>query len=459
MNGKEILLSALRGQAVPRVPWLPFVGVHGGSLIGATASDYLRDSQKLYAGLKHAHEAYQPDALPVAFDLQIEAEILGCKLRWSDDSPPAVCSHPLLDSMDLSVLPGFDPNGGRLPVVLEALRQLKAEIGETVALYGLITGPFTLGLHLRGDDIFLDMYDAEDDVDVLLRHCAQVGQVTAQAYLEAGADVVAVVDPMVSQISPEHFERFVSSPLNDVFDAVHAGGGLASLFVCGDATRNLPAMCQTRCDNLSVDENVSLAALRAIATKAGKSFGGNLRLTTALLLGNELESQRDALRCYDEGGATGFILAPGCDLPYATPEANLRAVAALVHNPYQRDVARTAAEAAPEDPFEDIDLPDYDRSGRVIVDVVTLDSGSCAPCQYMLQAAQQAASEAGDHVQVREHKIKERAGLGYMKKLNVTAIPSICIQGREQFASIIPDRPRLVAAIRSVGDPTHAWER
>ncbi len=455
MNGKELLLSALQGQPVPRLPWLPFVGVHGGSLTGTSASDYLRDPDKLCAGLLRAHQAYRPDGLPIAFDLQIEAEILGCELRWAEDSPPAVCSHPLLDAVDLNALPVFDVGSGRMPVVLDALRQVKAKIGDTVALYGLITGPFTLGLHLRGDDIFLDMYDEEDEVDALLAYCAEVGQATARAYLEAGADVVAVVDPMVSQISPEHFERFVSGPLDSVFKAIHEGGGLASLFVCGDATRNLPAMCKTTCDNLCVDENVSLPALREVATAAGKSFGGNLRLTTALLLGDELESQKDALRCFDEGGETGFILAPGCDLPYATPEANLRAVTELVHDPYQRDVARSAVAATTEDTFAEITLPDYASSANVIVDVVTLDSGSCAPCQYMVQAAQQAASEAGIDVEVREHKIKERAGLGYMKKLNVSAIPSICIQGQEHFASIIPDRPRLVAAIRAVSDPSH----
>jgi uroporphyrinogen decarboxylase len=35
-----------------------------------------------------------------------------------------------------------------------------------------------------------------------------------------------------------------------------------------------------------------------------------------------------------------------------------------------------------------------------------------------------------------------------MKKLGVSAIPSICIDGNEAFASIIPDREELVDRIR-----------
>jgi len=85
----------------------------------------------------------------------------------------------------------------------------------------------------------------------------------------------------------------------------------------------------------------------------------------------------------------------------------------------------------------------------VIVDVVTLDSAGCAPCAYMVKAAQEAVSAFDGPAEVREHKITGRDGLGYMKKLGVTAIPSICVDGRESFASIIPDRKDLVATLRT----------
>jgi hypothetical protein len=34
MRGKELLLRALKGEETPRPAWLPFVGCHGGKLIG-----------------------------------------------------------------------------------------------------------------------------------------------------------------------------------------------------------------------------------------------------------------------------------------------------------------------------------------------------------------------------------------------------------------------------------------
>jgi uroporphyrinogen decarboxylase len=64
----------------------------------------------------------------------------------------------------------------------------------------------------------------------------------------------------------------------------------------------------------------------------------------------------------------------------------------------------------------------------------------------MVKAAQEAAKAYGKTIEVREHKITGRDGLGYMTKLGCTAIPSICVDGKEAYASIIPERKELVAA-------------
>ncbi len=453
MNGKEILLRTLRNESAERTPWVPFVGVHGGSLVGADATDYLQDADKIVAGLEAAVERYQPDGLPVVFDLQLEAEILGCPLAWAKETPPSVAGHILGEDYDLAALPAFTMEKGRMPLVLDAVRRCAESFGDDVALYGLLTGPLTLALHLRGDDLLLDLFDEEEDVPKLLDYCADVAIRMVDAYLEAGADVIAVVDPMISQISPGHFTDFVAPPLNKVFDHVRAKGGLSSLFVCGNATRNLEAMAATSCDNISVDENIDMGALARISRAAGKSFGGNLQLTTVLLLGDENDARRDAARCFDQAGeGSGFVLAPGCDIPYRCKPENLAAVADIIHDPYQLDVARRLPPKSGDDAFDDVAIPDYASEQKVILDVVTLDSAGCAPCAYIHSAAKEAVSAYGGPAEVREHKITGRDGLGYMKKLGVDAIPSICIDGVPRFASIIPGRDELVGAIREAAE-------
>ncbi len=445
-KGRDILLAALRGEATSRPAWVPFVGVHGASLLGIGADEYLRSPEQLVAGLMRASELYRPDGLPVAFDLQIEAEILGCELKWAAQTPPSVASHPLAEGIHLDKLPPFSIEAGRMPVVLEATRQIKAKLGEQIGIYGLICGPFTLAMHLRGNELFLDMFDHEDDLLRLMDYTADVAKQAAAAYLEAGADIIAVVDPMTSQISPEHFTQFVSPAINSVFDHIRAQRGLSSLFVCGDASRNLEVMADTACDNVSIDENICLETLRGLMRGKHKSFGGNLKLTTVLLMGNADDAKLDAIRCLDIGGRDGFILAPGCDLPYAVPAENLQAVAEMVHNPYQRQVARTTITAQSAAHFEEVELPDYDQP-MVIMDVVTLDSAACAPCQYMVDAARRAAKLTNGAVKVYERKISTRDGVGMMMKLGVTAIPTICIDGKPVFSSVIPTTRELADAI------------
>ena len=156
MTGKERILKTFKLEPTDSIPWVPFVGVHGGSLIRVNATDFLHSADHIVEGISKAVELYQPDGIPVLFDLQLEAELLGCRLKWADENPPAVISHPLMERISIEdlVVPGI--HDGRMPLVLEATRQLRAKYPE-LALYGLIAGPFTLALHLLGTDIFMKL--------------------------------------------------------------------------------------------------------------------------------------------------------------------------------------------------------------------------------------------------------------------------------------------------------------
>lgn len=448
-TGRDLVRSAFKRQPVPRVPWVPFVGSHGAFMLGKGASAYLKSADLLVQALTKAKDQYKADGMPVMFDLQLEAEVLGCELHWTEDGPPSVKTHPLElmgENWDLAKLPALDLSKGRFPVAFEATRRIRTALPDT-AIYGLICGPFTLATHLLGNGLFLQMSDQPERIQALLDWCAGVCIEESKRYLQEGADIIAVVDPMLSQISPRAFKTFVTPAMKRLTDAIRAAGGLSSMFVCGDATRNLDNLCGCGADNVSVDENVDLAKLRAAAEKANVSFGGNIKLTVVLLLGKEIDAKKDVIRCLDAGGATGYVLAPGCDLPYNTPVANVAACGQVATDAYQLDVARKTAASAASDDFADIVPPKYAQEKQVILDVITLDSESCAPCQYMMIAAHKAAEKFPGKVAVREHKIKNRAGIGMLVKLGVQNLPTICIDGQQKFISIIPDHPTLVAEI------------
>ncbi len=445
MNGKERIKKAFKAQPVDRIPWVPFVGVHGGFLADYKADEYLQSTEFLVNGINKAIETYQPDGIPVCFDLQIEAEALGCQLAWSPDNPPAVISHPLAGGKSLDILSEFQQTGGRISLVLEAARKIRSAHPD-IALYGLVTGPFTLALHLLGTDIFMMMFENPDYTNDLLSFTEGITKQMAEWYLKAGCDVVAVVDPMTSQIGPDQFEQFIHEPVSSIFNHIREMGGLSSFFVCGQAQQNIEVMCKTGPDNVSIDENIPLDYVRDTCKRYGISFGGNLQLTLVLLMGTAVDCQKHALECMDTAGETGYILAPGCDLPMKTPVENIRAITTLVQDPYQRDVVRALEKTTGEMPR--LDLAEYGQTETVIVDIITLDSESCTPCQYMVEAVREVAPHFEELVEWREHSIKNLDGVTFMSSLFVKNIPTICIDGKITFVSQIPPKQELIKAVQ-----------
>ena len=448
MTGRELLLKALAFEETPRAPWVPFAGVHAGSLVGADAEMVLKDEDKLLEALMAVNALYRPDGQPVLFDLQLEAEILGCSLKWGKNSPPAVASHPLSGTFDipgLSALPA--PGDGRLPLVLSVMRRLKEAVGSHTALFGLVCGPFTLASHLRGNDIFLDMYDDPGYVGELLTFCASCAIKIAGYYLDAGMDVIAAVDPLVSQISQEHFNQFLLQPYSDFFDFVRSAGGRSAFFVCGDASRNIEAMCRTMPDAVFVDENVDIVAAKQITDRHSIAMGGNLPLTTVMLHGTQQDNMKAVIDLLDGvKSRRGLIIAPGCDMPYAVPPENvIGAVQAVRESEKVREMLRNFVATTMDIP---VDLPDYMALSRPLVEVFTLDSDTCAACTYMLGAASLAGERFEGAFDLVEYRYTEKENIARCKKMGVAKLPSIYINGELCFSSIIPSGEQLDKAIR-----------
>lgn len=445
MTGKERVIKAFRCEATDRIPWVPFIGCHAGALLGVSAREYLTSADMMIEGVSRAVTLYEPDGIPVIFDLQMEAEALGCGITWAEENPPAVIHHPLSNGTLLADLQIPTPDQGRIGSAIHVAGALRQKYPD-LALYGLITGPFTLALHLLGTDIFMKMFDNPEEVHHLHAFCKDVCVAMSRYYIEAGCDVIALVDPMTSQIGPDQFTRFVTPYVKDIFDAIRREGALSSFFVCGHAQQNIPVMCECNPDNISIDENIPLDYVRDECLDRNISFGGNLQLTSVLLLGDEIDAQKNAIACMEIGGEKGFILAPGCDLPYATPPKNLQAITEVVKDPYKREVVMTLASKT--DAMDRLDMKEYGQTDKVIVDIVTLDSEACAPCQYMVDAVRKVAPEFEGIVQWREHKIKYKESLVFMTSLMVRNVPTICIDGQITFVSRIPPRDELAAAIQ-----------
>ncbi|MDL2327712.1 uroporphyrinogen decarboxylase family protein [Ruminococcaceae bacterium OttesenSCG-928-A11] len=446
--GKQLVFDTLAHKATGAVPWVPFAGVHAGKLKGYNAKEVLTDGDKLFEALMEVNKLYVPDGMTTLFDLQVEAEILGCELMWADYNPPSVKTHPLEQDR---TIPGKDAipdeNSGRIPMILDTMRRIKAAIGDDVALYGLICGPFTLASHLRGTNIFMDMMKDADYVSELIGFCGEVACKMADMYLEAGMDVIAAVDPLVSQISPAHSRKMLAPTYTALFDHIRKKGAYSCFFVCGDATRQIEEMCKMNPDGISVDENVNLATAKEITDRYNISLGGNIPLTTTMLFGTQQDNMKCVIDLMDSVDHKNLVISPGCDMPYDVPIENTIAAAQAVKSP---DSVREMLKNYSGGTFDDIEIeiPDYANRDKVLIELFTLDPEQCAACTYMVNIVEDnydAVKDIADYV-VYKYTIKE--DIARTAKMGVKNLPTMCINGEQKWVSLIPSAEELISEVR-----------
>jgi len=457
--GKELLLSTLRHEPHEGTPWVPFAGVHAGKLKGYAAEDVLRDADKLFESLMEVHRLYMPDGMPVLFDLQVEAEILGCELLWARNNPPSVRSHPLAGEKKIPCgckMP--NAQSGRLPMIIDVMGRIKAAIGDTTALYGLICGPFTLASHLRGSGIFMDMMKDPAYVTELVEFCGEVACKMSEIYIDAGMDVIAVVDPLLSQISPKHADQYLSGVCTALFDYIRTKGAYASFFVCGNATRQIEVMCKMNPDGISVDENVDLAAAKQITDRYNISIGGNIPLTTTMLHGTQQDNMKCVIDLLELADGRNLVISPGCDMPYDVPVENAIAAAQTVKNPDSvREMLRNYESAG----FTDIEikLPDYKNRDKVLIEVFTLDPDQCAACTYMVNLVADCYDEIKDIADYAVYKYTLKEDIARTAKMGIKNLPTMCLNGEQKWVSLIPSKEELISEVRKLLTDASANER
>ena len=309
---KSMLIDAYRGKRTVKAPWVPYSGVHSAFLINEPADKMLKDPELLAKGVVNAAKRYKADGIPLLFDLSVEANSVGCDLKWWGDNVPSVTNHPCSNKTpEEAGLTMPTKESGRWPVIFEAARLAKPQLEEMdCAMMGLFCGPLTLASHLAGVRIFTDVYKKKDFAHEVLKFAGKVGAIAAQFYADMGCDIIAIVDPVASQIKSETFKEYVAPNCQEAIKVIHAAGKTSSFFICGDCTKVMEDVCKIGTHGFAIDEQLNLLFVRDMARKHGVGFGGNLKLTLALSLGL-LSSREDAIVSLAAGGQHGFTFAPG----------------------------------------------------------------------------------------------------------------------------------------------------
>lgn len=324
MTSLERLHALLRGAPVDRVPNFDILMTRAAHHVGAPLSKYYLDHRVLAEANLAVLEAFGLDIVQAISDPYREAADTGLDVTFPEDDLPLSRTPLILEHGDLArVRFPVGLFGERMTDRLEAIRLMRAAVGDGVPVMGWVEGALAEAADLRGmSNVMLDLVTAPSWLTELLERCAEVEMAFAAAQVEAGAHLVGLGDAVASQISPAMYRQFALPYERRIFDAVKAKGGLARLHICGNTTHLLGDMAQSGADIVDVDWMVDLG--RAVSVMDGVVVCGNAD-PVAVFLGGTPGRVREAVRANAAAGGARWISAAGCEIPDGTPAENLHA--------------------------------------------------------------------------------------------------------------------------------------
>lgn len=327
MNGRQRVFAMFDGRPIDRLPAMPITMMYAADVAGVKYGAYARDHRVLVDAQLETAARFGFDHVSAISDPAREASDLGACVAWFDDQPPAIDeSRALLaDKARLEETTMPDLARGRMRDRLEAVRLLRAGVGDELIVEGWVEGPCAMGADLRGLNTL--MFDFADDPGFVTRLFAFVTEMEiafARAQIEAGADVIGVGDAAASLIGPRRYEQWVLPFEQRLVAGIRAAGGRARLHICGNTRKLLPLMGRVGADLVDLDSPSPLDEARA-AMGPGQLLLGNLDPVRTLRDGTP-ESVTAAIAHCCAGAAPRFVVGAGCEIARGTPEANVHAL-------------------------------------------------------------------------------------------------------------------------------------
>jgi uroporphyrinogen decarboxylase len=332
LRARERFVRACRGEATDRAPvWLM-----------RQAGRYLPEYRELRSRLGFldlcrspdlaAEVSLQPyrrfgmDGVVVFGDILVPLSGLGLDFEFA---PGPTTRRPIRDEEDLARLDGSVAEA--MAPTCDAIRALRAELGEDAAVIGFAGAPWTLAAYASEEKLSRDLvalgalsYREPRLCDALLDRMAEITAETLRVQAEAGADALQIFDTWAGVLSRERFRRFAGRALKRVLESLPEEGPPVTLYARG-APHLLDELVDLGADVVSLDWRIDLAD--AAARVDGRvSLQGNL--DPAALQGSPASIRAAVARILEAGRkARGHILNLGHGVQPQTP---VEGVAAFV---------------------------------------------------------------------------------------------------------------------------------
>ncbi len=325
MTPKERIYAILKGDSFDRPAVTPIFMAWSANFIGHNYRDYYLDGDVLVAAQLAVTRAFNLDQISAISDPWREASAYGMEFEYPEDGVGKPKDLLVKTADDIAKIRPLDiENAERTKQRIESVSKMAAEAGQTHSVLGWVEGPMAEYADLRGvENAFLDLIDNPEIFIQAGELIVQNAIAFALAQIRAGADMIGVGDAAASLIGPDMYSYYILPLEQKLFAAIHEAGAAVKLHICGNIKNNISFMAQSGADIIDVDWMVPLDKARELVG-AEITLCGNFDPSGVLLQGSSQDVAEAARQCIKAGGDK-FILMPGCEVPPATPEQNIRA--------------------------------------------------------------------------------------------------------------------------------------
>jgi MtaA/CmuA family methyltransferase len=319
---KDRLFKALAREDVDRPPVaVPTQNATVGAMEEADVfwPEALRQAEPMAKLAMGCQKAYGFESIRLPFDINVEAETMGCATRYGGASDPPMSKPKKRDELDQLVFPRTEP-AGRMAETIKATR-IVAELKDpdTPLIVALGTPFEVLCTVYEFDQLYEDLLSRSESMLDMLEKIVAVQIEYASGIMSAGADVMMMVDGTSQTLMPDQFKNFSAPFTRRIIDTLDCP---SILHICGNPIRLIKDMAATGASGLSIDWQVP-------AEKARADTGGKCALIGALDVQRLFSGgTEDAVEMVNAARDFGFdIIAPGCGIMPETPIENVRAYA------------------------------------------------------------------------------------------------------------------------------------
>ena len=325
MTPRERIYTIINGNSYDRPAVTPIFMTWAAHYVGHSYRDFYLDGDVLAEAQLAVTRAFNVYQISAISDPWRETAGYGVEFDYPQEGVGKPKDILIKTADDISALKTLDiENCERMSQRVESVKKMAAEVGQTHSVLGWVEGPMAEYADLRGlENTLMDLMDKPEMFikagEVLVQNAISF----AVAQLRAGADMVGVGDAAASLIGPDMYREYVLPLEQKLFSAIHEAGGAVKLHICGNIRNHIEHMAHSGADIIDVDWMVPLAEARELVGP-NITLCGNFDPAGVLLQASPGDVAKAARQCIAAGGDK-FILMPGCEVPPATPEENIRA--------------------------------------------------------------------------------------------------------------------------------------